>query len=83
MTIAANKIKGIRAINIVKKDMASLAVIHNNINVVCLSARFSTKEENLAILEEVFKSKFEGGRHSKRLAIINDYEVENEKKFNN
>lgn len=70
MCIAANKIKGIRAIDIVRSDMANLAKEHNNANIITLSARFVTHEENIKIVEKFLNANFVGERHQKRLDKI-------------
>ena len=70
MCITANKIKSIRAANCFNKEMAELAVQHNNINVLCLGARLIN--ENLAqeIIDGFLNAEFEGGRHNKRIEKI-------------
>jgi ribose 5-phosphate isomerase B len=74
MELAANKFKSIRAVNIVNVDMASLAIQHNNINVLTLSARFVDAGTNIKIIEKVLNSSFEGGRHINRINKICDIE---------
>ena len=44
MSIAANKVAGIRAANVVRPDFAALAREHNDVNIVTLSARFRQKD---------------------------------------
>ena len=73
MCITANKVKYIRAANCLSKEMAELAVQHNNINVLCLGARIVN--ENLAkeIVDAFLTSKFEGQRHSTRIEKIHNF----------
>ena len=51
-------------------EMAKLARQHNNANVLCLPARFITKEDAIKIVETFFKTTFEGGRHQSRIEKI-------------
>ena len=53
MSIAANKIKGIRASNVVDKDTAIQSVEHNDVNVICLGAN-NINEENVINIVESF-----------------------------
>jgi ribose 5-phosphate isomerase B len=48
-------------------EMAKLARQHNNANVLCLPARFISKESAIEIIEVFFKTPFEGGRHQTRI----------------
>lgn len=73
MCIAANKVKGINAVNVLREDMAAIAVEHNNANVLCLSARFVDEKTNLAIIDKFLNAEFIGGRHIKRLNEIKEY----------
>ncbi len=67
MSIAANKMKGIRAANVVRADFATLCREHNDANVITLSGRFVTLEENQAILDAFLTTEFAGGRHAGRV----------------
>ena len=71
VAMAANKHKGIRAAICWNVDIATLAVTHNNSNILCLPARFISKEEQKLIFEAFIKSNFEGGRHKIRVDKIN------------
>ena len=53
MSIAANKIKGIRASNVVDKDTAIQSVEHNDVNVLCLGTN-NINEENVINIVESF-----------------------------
>lgn len=70
MAIAANKVPGVRAANVLSPDFAALAREHNDANVATLSARFVTLAENEAILEAFLSTPFGGGRHAGRVAKI-------------
>lgn len=70
MMIAANKVHGIRAANVVSPQFAELAREHNDANVITLSGRFVSLEENEKILETFLNTDFEGGRHERRVEKI-------------
>jgi ribose 5-phosphate isomerase B len=70
MAIAANKVSGIRAANVVSPDFASLARQHNNANIVAVSGRFVSLDTNKAIIKTFLETEFEGGRHANRVAKI-------------
>ena len=74
MAVAANKVDGIRAVNIVRPDFAALAREHNEANVLTLSGRFVSLEENEAIVDAFLATPFGGGRHAGRVAKIHDLE---------
>ncbi|MBN1929811.1 MAG: ribose 5-phosphate isomerase B [Chlorobiaceae bacterium] len=67
MSIAANKVKGIRAGLACSPEFAALARQHNNANVLCFAARFNDVPTAEKILESWFASEFEGGRHQRRV----------------
>ena len=70
VSIAANKVPGIRAALACSPEFAALARQHNNANVLCFSARFNDVEAAGRILESWFGSEFEGGRHQRRIDKI-------------
>ncbi|BED93141.1 MAG: ribose 5-phosphate isomerase B [Candidatus Paraimprobicoccus trichonymphae] len=74
MCISANKIKKVRAAVCFDEDYSELARKHNNINVLCLGARFISSELAIKIVEVFLNTKFDGGRHSKRLKLISKME---------
>ena len=71
MALAADKMAGIRAANIVREDFAVLCREHNNANVLTLSGRFVSIEENERIVDAFLATEFAGGRHAYRVAKIN------------
>lgn len=77
MSIAANKIKGIRAALCSDSFSAKYTRLHNDSNVMCMGAR--TIGVGLACeLAEIFLSTaFEGGRHQRRVDLITDIENNN------
>ena len=70
MAVAANKIAGIRAANVVSPEFAALAREHNNANIVTVSGRFVDEETNKRIIDAFLDTPFAGGRHAGRLEKI-------------
>jgi ribose 5-phosphate isomerase B len=70
VSIAANKVRGIRAALACSPEFAALARQHNDANVLCFSARFIDTATAEKILESWFTSEFEGGRHQRRVDKI-------------
>ena len=71
MAITANKVKGIRAAICTKPEIARLARAHNNANVLVIPAGFVRFSVNMQKTIGIFlTTKFEGGRHLRRLKII-------------
>jgi ribose 5-phosphate isomerase B len=58
MSIAANKIKGIRASNVVDEDTAIQSVEHNNVNVLCLGSNKVNEQRALSIINKFLKAEF-------------------------
>ena len=76
MSIAANKIRGVRAANVTNVEFARLAREHNNANVVTVSARSVSVQENEAIVDAFLAMPFAGGRHAGRVDKITAAENE-------
>ena len=70
MAITANKYKGVRAAQCYNKKSTILSRKHNNSNIICLGSRMIKNKEALSFIRFFFKTKFEGGRHSKRVEKI-------------
>ena len=70
MAIAANKVNGVRAANITNTEFAKLSRQHNNANIIALSGRFVSVNENKEILKVFLNTEFEGGRHAGRVEKI-------------
>ena len=70
VAMTANKHNNIRAALCWNKEVAKLAKQHNNANILCIPARFLTKEEALQIVKYFIETNFEGGRHEKRINKI-------------
>ena len=70
MAISANKIKNIRAAVCYNVKSTRLSREHNNANIIALGARLTNKKLSLKLVEIFLKTKFEGGRHIKRINKI-------------
>ena len=70
MAISANKIKNIRAAVCYNQKSTRLSRQHNNANIIALGARLTKKSLSLKLVELFLKTKFEGGRHLKRVKKI-------------
>ena len=70
MAISANKIKGIRAAVCYNPKSTRLSRQHNNANIIALGARLTKKSLSLKLVEIFLKTKFEGGRHLRRIKKI-------------
>ena len=76
MSIACNKVKGIRCAKIDNEIDAKYSKCHNNANVLAFTAHKS-KEEILKLIEIFINNTFEGDRHQNRLDMIMKYENAN------
>ncbi len=74
ISMAANKVKGIRAVNCSEPYTARLSRMHNDANILSIGARVVGTELAKMIAEEFVKAQFEGGRHARRVGIIADIE---------
>ena len=70
VAMTANKYKNVRAALCWNEELAVLAKQHNNANIVCIPARFISKEEALKIVKSFIQTGFEGGRHERRVNKI-------------
>jgi len=77
VSIASNKVKGIRAALCTDSYMAKMARNHNNANVLCLGARLEVlkDEHKVEVIVQAFLDNFfEGGRHDRRVNKITEIE---------
>jgi ribose 5-phosphate isomerase B len=75
MTIAANKVKDIRAVQVRSTEEVQHACQHNNANVITLSADWLSQDEVLALVEVFLSTSFSSEpRHQRRVAQISQYE---------
>jgi glycine hydroxymethyltransferase len=68
MSITANKTPGVRAALVGDEQAAALARQHNNANILCLGARNTAPELARKIAEAFLSTRFEGGRHERRIS---------------
>ncbi len=69
--IAANKVKGIRAANCNDLYCAEMSRKHNDANILTMGGRIVSKELALEIVDTWINTDFEGGRHQKRIDMLN------------
>ncbi len=74
MSIAANKVAGVRASLCFTAEQAATTRRHNDSNVLCMSGDALTASEALPIVESYLAASFEGGRHARRVGKITAYE---------
>lgn len=77
ISIACNKVNGVRAVCCSEPYSAKLSRIHNNSNVLCFGARVIGPELAKMIVDEWLEAEFIGGRHQRRVDIISDIEKRN------
>jgi ribose 5-phosphate isomerase B len=70
MSMAANRVKGIRATLCLNEKMALLARTHNDSNVLCLGQDLMDETTMRRIVAIWLTTKFEGGRHSRRISKL-------------
>ena len=68
--IVANRVRGIRATVAWSVDSAKAGRAHNDSNVLALGERFITEPDLLVILDTWLQTPFEGGRHKRRIDLI-------------
>lgn len=74
MSIAANKVSGIRAALCVSDFHAEFARKHNNANIICFGQKVSNSEQVLSMINIFLNTSFDGGRHENRVNKILDLE---------
>ena len=67
VAMTADKVPGVRATPVQTVKFTELARQHNNANVIGLSGRFVSLEDNLKLVDTFLTTEFEGGRHAKRV----------------
>ncbi len=70
MSIAANKVKGVRAAHCTTEFEARMARAHNDANVLCLGERVIGVGLGGAVVKAFLEAAFEGGRHQRRVDLI-------------
>lgn len=74
ISMAANKVKGIRAAVCSDAFCAEMTRRHNNANILCMGGRVIDAEKAVELADIFLNTPFEGGRHSKRVQMITDIE---------
>lgn len=74
ISIAANKVKGIRAVVCSEPYSAKLSKMHNNTNILAFGSRVIGPELAKMIVNEWLAAEYEGGRHQKRVNLIGEIE---------
>ena len=77
ISVAADKVPGVRASSITSVPFAHLFREHNNGNVIGLSGRFVSYEDNRQIVDEFLSTEFAGGRHARRVHELAELDREN------
>ena len=75
MSIVANKFKGVRAALCHTEFEARMSRAHNDANILCLGSRVTGAGLARVVLEAFLNTKFEGGRHERRVQKIKDAEA--------
>ena len=74
MSLAANKVKGIRAVVVSESYSARLSRMHNDANILCFGARVIGIETAKDIVDNFLSAKFLGEQHLKRVEMIKEIE---------
>lgn len=74
MSIAANKVNGIRAARVCSAKDAEMSKRHNNSNVLCIGADLVDELMAQRMITAWLEASFEGDRHQRRLSKISDFE---------
>lgn len=78
MSIAANKIRGVRAALCRDERDARLARQHGNANILCLGGRRTSSKKAVKMAKIFLKTRFEGGRHLRRIQKISKLEKQSQ-----
>ena len=74
VSMAANKVKGVRAAVCCDEFCAEMTRRHNNANVLCMGGRVIDTEKAVKLADIFIRTEFEGGRHLNRVNMITDIE---------
>lgn len=70
--MTANRVKGVRCALCWNTESARLGRLHNDANVISLGQRMMSEEEALAIVRVWLETEFEGGRHVRRIEMLDE-----------
>ena len=74
VSMAANKVKGIRAAVCTNEMLARMTRSHNNANVICMGQNVVSKELANKLIDIFLSTEFEGGRQQRRIDLLTDIE---------
>ncbi|MCQ4022428.1 MULTISPECIES: ribose 5-phosphate isomerase B [unclassified Ruminococcus] len=77
ISIAANKVKGIRAAVVTNEFCAEMTRRHNDANIIAMGGRVITEEQAVKFSKIFLETPFDGDRHVRRVQMITDIENEN------
>lgn len=77
ISIAANKVKGIRAAVVTNEFCAEMTRRHNDANIIAMGGRVISEEQAVKFTRIFLETPFDGDRHVKRVQMITDIENEN------
>ncbi|MBQ4129390.1 MAG: ribose 5-phosphate isomerase B [Ruminococcus sp.] len=77
ISMAANKVKGIRAAVCTNEFMAEMTRRHNNSNIICMGGRIIDEDTAVKLADLFINTEFEGDRHTRRVDMITAIEEEN------
>lgn len=75
ISIACNKVPGIRAALCTSIEMAEMCRRHNNANVICMGARMISEQLAFDMIDKWLETEFEGGKHERRINELDDIEL--------
>ena len=75
ISIACNKVPGIRAALCTSVEMAEMCRRHNNANVICMGARMISEELAFSMIDKWLVTEFEGGKHERRINQLDNYNL--------
>ncbi len=74
VSMAANKVKGVRAAVCTNEMLAEMTRRHNNANVICMGQNVVSPELANQLVDIFISTEFEGGRHERRVNLLTDIE---------
>lgn len=74
VSMAANKVKGIRAAVCTNEMLAEMTRRHNNANVICMGQNVVSEDLAMKMIDIFLSTEFEGGRHNRRVNLLTDIE---------
>jgi ribose 5-phosphate isomerase B len=77
INMTANKWSGVRSALCWNSEIANMARLHNDANILTLPGRYISEEEAFKCVDEFLNTGFEGGRHSDRISKISNRNLKN------